>query len=174
MRKDEAFTILDKLNGMHEAMEEVARAIEEIADESERNEMRRAIADLIGRSHTDLMAPISRQYPGLDPDSDPHDVEPDGPLSPDQLAIVDKLTNEQIEDIDNSLLENCPIRWRKVAAVVGITMTRQMMDDYPGVPDIFYAQRVRALVERGILESSGNLDYMRYSEIRLAEDKDEA
>jgi len=38
----------------------------------------------------------------------------------------------------------------------------------PGIPDIYYANRVRALVEAGRLESQGNLDYMRFSEVRLS------
>ncbi|HNP36028.1 MAG TPA: DUF3658 domain-containing protein [Woeseiaceae bacterium] len=174
MKKSAALNIIDRLTNMHVAMNDVIRAIEEIEEESEKKDMRRAVAELMGRSYTELLAPILQQYPELDPDADPHDVEPDGPLSPSQLAMVEKLTDEQIEDIDNSLLESCPDRWRKVAAVVGITMTRYMKDKYPGVPDIFYAQRVRALVEKGILESSGNLDYMRYSEVRLAKDKSES
>ena len=37
----------------------------------------------------------------------------------------------------------------------------------PDVPDIYYAQRVRHLVEIGKLESQGDLHYMRYSEVRL-------
>ena len=36
-----------------------------------------------------------------------------------------------------------------------------------GIPDVFYAQRVRKLVEDGHLEAQGNLAYMRYSEVRL-------
>ena len=37
----------------------------------------------------------------------------------------------------------------------------------PGLPDLYYAQRVRALVENGQLVAEGNLDFMRYSEVRL-------
>ena len=35
------------------------------------------------------------------------------------------------------------------------------------VPVGFLVRRVKVLVESGKLESSGNLDYMRFSEIRL-------
>ena len=38
---------------------------------------------------------------------------------------------------------------------------------FPNIPDIYYAQRVRRLVAVGELESQGNLEYMRYSEVRL-------
>ena len=45
-----------------------------------------------------------------------------------------------------------------------------MMDDslrIAGLPDLYYAQRVKLLVESGALLSESNLDYMRYSEVRL-------
>ena len=38
----------------------------------------------------------------------------------------------------------------------------------PGLPDLFYAGRVRALVAEGKLLAEGNLDfYERFSEVRL-------
>ena len=36
-----------------------------------------------------------------------------------------------------------------------------------GIPDRFYAMRVRALVEAGVLEAQGNLQRMRFSEVRI-------
>lgn len=96
-----------------------------------------------------------------------HDVKPDPPLTRDQLAIVRTLTSEQIAAIDKALLAHCTERWRKVAAVVGFTMTDHLMNTFEGVPDVYYAQRIRKLVEQGVLESAGDLDYMRYSEVRL-------
>lgn len=99
-----------------------------------------------------------------------HDVEPDPPLTAEQLKIVEALTDEQIAEIDNALLANCIQQWRKVAAVVGFTMTDQLMDTFEGVPDIYFAERVRRLVKKGTLEAAGNLNYMRYSEVRLRQD----
>ncbi len=46
-------------------------------------------------------------------------------------------------------------------------MTDQFMDAFEGVPDIYYSERIRKLVEKGVLEAAGNLHYMRYSEVRL-------
>ena len=100
-----------------------------------------------------------------------HDVEPDPPLTTEQLSIVEALSEEQIAEIDKALLTNCTERWRKVAAVVGFTMTDQFMDTFKGVPDVYYAQRVRGLVGKGTLESEGNLRYMRYSEVRFRKDR---
>ena len=96
-----------------------------------------------------------------------HDVEPDPQLTAEQLKITEALTENQIAQIDNALLANCMKRWRKVAAVIGFTMTDQFMNTFEGVPDVFYAERVRRLVEKGVLESAGTLKHMRYSEVRL-------
>ena len=93
---------------------------------------------------------------------------PDGPLAPEQQAVVDMLRADELATIDEGLLANCCDQWRKVARVVGTTLMRDSGYRFTGVPDVFYAQRIRLLVERGLLEAQGNLDFMRYSEVRLA------
>ena len=96
-----------------------------------------------------------------------NEFEPDGPLTPEQVAVVERLSRDDIAKIDEGLISNCCDRWRKVAMVVGTTMTGGSTHRYEDVPDVFYSQRVKALVEKGLLESQGNLDFMRYSEVRL-------
>lgn len=89
-------------------------------------------------------------------------------MSPEEAAVAASLSAEMIVKIDAALLAQAGPRDRKVAAIVG----RTMMDPsvrVPGLPDLYYAQRVKALVERGLLIAEGNLDYMRYSEVRLPE-----
>jgi hypothetical protein len=86
-------------------------------------------------------------------------------MTPEQLAKVAQLSQSEIRAIDETLLSNARHEWRKVAMVVGLTMTR--CNDAVSLPDIFYSQRVRKLVEDGRLESQGNLVYMRFSEVRL-------
>ncbi len=94
------------------------------------------------------------------------EFEPDGPLTTEQLAIVQKLTPEQLAQVDDALLSNCCDEWQKVARVVGTTMMNDSVR-LENVPDIFYSQRVQLLVKEGSLESKGNLKFMRYSEVRL-------
>ena len=50
--------------------------------------------------------------------------------------------------------------------IVGITMM-DLPNHIKGIPDTFYAQRVRKLVEGSHLEAQGNLQYMRFSEVRF-------
>jgi len=101
---------------------------------------------------------------------DSHDVKPDPPLTAEQLEIVASLTDGQLAAIDEALLANCNKRWRKVAVVVGFTMTNAFLKRFEGIPDVYFAQRVRDFFDRGLLEASGNLGYMRYSEVRLRQD----
>jgi hypothetical protein len=43
----------------------------------------------------------------------------------------------------------------------------QERDRIPNISEIYYAQRLRRLVGEGLPESEGNLDFMRFSEVRL-------
>ncbi len=92
--------------------------------------------------------------------------EPDPPLTPEQETKIAQLSEAEVATIDDALLGQASQRWRKVAMVVGITMG-ELPERVKGIPDVYYARRVRALVEKGRLESQGNLDYMRFSEVRL-------
>jgi len=44
---------------------------------------------------------------------------------------------------------------------------RQLEQDFPDLSDSYYALRIGSLVAADRLESKGNLDYMRFSEVRL-------
>jgi hypothetical protein len=95
-----------------------------------------------------------------------HDVTPDPPLSPEQASVAASLSREFVERIDAELLSHARRSSRKVAMLVGMAMGNESVR-VPGLPDLFYAQRVRALVEKGLLVAEGNLAFMRYSEVRL-------
>lgn len=86
-------------------------------------------------------------------------------LTTEERAVVSGLTDQEIRAIDEALMAAALTRWRKVAMVVALAM-----DDprhIASVPDTFYGQRVCKLVEDGRLEAQGNVEYMRFSEVRL-------
>jgi len=93
-------------------------------------------------------------------------VEPVGSLSGEEQERASKLTTEEVRKIDDALIADACTKWRKVARIVGTAMMANR-DLIKNVPDIFYAARVRKLVEEGRLESQGNLDFMRFSEVKL-------
>lgn len=132
----------------------------------ERDEYIHAYGGIVTDVLCKLRAPLVRQYPELDK------TGPTGPpdllMEPDRQEVVDRLTSEQVQQIDAALLADCASTWRKVARVVGTAMMH-LSEDLPEIPDSYYAIRIVSLVKRGLLESQGNLEYMRYSEVRLAE-----
>jgi len=92
--------------------------------------------------------------------------KPDGPLDAGQSLHVSRLKQEDLWEIDRVLLAQSAHSWRKVARIVGMTI-EELSERFPNIPDVYYAMRVRHLVETGKLDSQGNLAYMRFSEVRL-------
>lgn len=100
-----------------------------------------------------------------------YEKRPDGELTFSQVKLVEKLTKEDIQVIDNALLNNTCNKWRKVARVVGTTMM-EISNQFKGIPDVYYSQRLQKLVRNRYLESQGNLSYMRYSEVRKLDENE--
>jgi hypothetical protein len=94
------------------------------------------------------------------------EITPDPPLSPEQAQVAASLRAELLAAIDAERLSHARPRSRKVAMLVGMAMGNPHLR-VPGLPDLFYAQRVRELVAKGHLVAEGNLDFMCYSEVRL-------
>jgi DNA-binding transcriptional LysR family regulator len=147
------------------ALTEAEHAIRRIANDDERKELMRALSSPIVDVISRVRAPVIRQYPELEP---PEVLgSPDTDLSDEEQEAVSGLRPSDVELIDRTLLSECAAAWRKVARVVGTTMSA--LQELPvDVPDSYYAQRIALLVASGKLESQGNLEYMRFSEVRLA------
>lgn len=94
-----------------------------------------------------------------EPDSDAH-------LTEQQRQNIAALTDEDITWIDAQLLSHCDGQFRKIAFIVGNAMSLDPQRR-PGIADVFYAQRVRKLVARGVLEAQGDLARMRHGEVRI-------
>ena len=103
---------------------------------------------------------------GVDPEEWLYAYGPD--LTVDELSLL-HLSDADNAYIDAGLMKQVTGRWRKVAMVIGMTMM-QLKDEDPrwnGIPDLYYAMRLRALVADGKLDSQGDLYRMRFSEVRL-------
>lgn len=110
---------------------------------------------------------IIEQYPDLG--TDRPEGPPDSQLDPDEQVIVDRLTEAELKRFDEALLSDCVRRPRKVARIIG-TAFNLLRNDFPDVPLGLYSRRVQALAAEGRLDPRGDLDYMRFSEVRLARD----
>jgi Protein of unknown function len=89
------------------------------------------------------------------------DTQPDDPMTPEEEAAMHLLTPAEIQQVDDCLLANISGNWRKVARVFALTMPQ-----LPGIPLAFLSVRIKQLAASGVLEAAGNLDRMRYSEVR--------
>jgi hypothetical protein len=98
------------------------------------------------------------------------DTEPDGPLTPEAEAKARLLTASDLQRIDECLLSHTSHKWQKVARVIGQTML-VLSRELPGIPDGFYSLRIKHLAESGAIEAAENLNHMRYSEIRIPDQK---
>jgi hypothetical protein len=78
---------------------------------------------------------------------------PNLPLSPREMALPEQLSAQDLQAIDEALLSCTRDDWRKVAVVVSLSMERPA-DRYPGFSDVFYAERVRTLVDSGRLQAA--------------------
>lgn len=88
-------------------------------------------------------------------------------LNDEQIALIERLSEDEIKEIDLALLSFARRKhYRKIAYLVGMTITR-CPNRIQGIPDIFYAQRVRSLVEKGLLVYEGDLNRMRHCEVKI-------
>ena len=53
--------------------------------------------------------------------------------------------------------------------VVGLALDK-LGEKYPQFSEVFYSERIGVLVDKGSLESQGNLLYMRFSEVKLPQE----
>jgi hypothetical protein len=88
------------------------------------------------------------------------------PLSDEEQRSVARLTADDLQIIDAAILANSARKWRKVARVV-LDTENALSARYPGLTYIFYTQRLIYLAEFGSLDSHGNLEWMRFSEVRI-------
>lgn len=92
--------------------------------------------------------------------------QPNPALTAEEQSAVAKLTAADLQVIDAAILANSSNRWLKVARVV-TSAEDALSNSYPDLSYVFYAQRLIRLAEEGRLESQGNLEHMRFSEVRL-------
>ena len=98
-------------------------------------------------------------------------------MIPIELTLTPRCTMSP-ELVDQTVLASCKPQFLKVARIIIdvakalnvpiLKVERLFFDETPMGTDVdFIADRIKALVKAGMLESAGNLDRWRYSEIRL-------
>lgn len=136
------------------------------------------ILDPVHAEHADLV-PKARKGPYVvdsgklgapmyqrDPDSIEAENRDDLDLTSEQLQAVGTLSTTEIDAIDTALMAEVTDRWQKIARVIARAMDALGDGRRAGVPDVYFAERVRELERRGLIESVGNTRRMRFSEVR--------
>ena len=123
----------------------------------------------IGRAKAllrEFQEPIFDRNPKLKP-SLPEDYNRYRTMSKEEQSFCEYLSDEKLKEIDEALLSHITNRFSKVAMIIG-TIIKNNNIHIKGIPDIFYLERICLLVDEGLLEAKGNLNNMRFSEVRLA------
>lgn len=68
MKKDSAEALMTKLLELSQAMDDVCSLIDQLDSEEEKKELRRGMSGMLADVYTELMRPIIRRFPELDPD----------------------------------------------------------------------------------------------------------
>ena len=88
-------------------------------------------------------------------------------LSDADKEIVEKLSLEEIQKIDEWLCSLINHKWQKVAKVVAMAiMISEETSELLDVPDVFFGMRIEKLEAKGEIVARGNIKQMRYSEIK--------
>ena len=91
---------------------------------------------------------------------------PNDPISPEEAAAFARLREAEVKDIDEAILSCAASHWQKVARMVSLA-EKKLGSKYPQFSYTLYAERIRLLAGEGLLESQGDLSFMRFSEVRL-------
>jgi len=86
-------------------------------------------------------------------------------LNAEDTQAIAALTVSDVAAIDEAILSKLTSHWQKTALVIAVSMYAYP-DRYDDIPDVFYGQRVLALAQQGLLETSGDLRQWRFSEVR--------
>jgi hypothetical protein len=70
-------------------------------------------------------------------------------------------------------VNNSELKTADLERIDSCLMSQAMLEldgEYPALPDMFYASRIKHLAATGVIEAAGNLDRIRFSEVRLGQD----
>lgn len=161
MDRQSAAELLTACQGVLERASEAERVILSLPAGEQRSQLLRALAELVTTVYMSLRSPVAREHPDLE-ERENLPSDPDTMLEAEDEAYVRSLDGEAIEKLDQGLLAECSTQWRKASRVIGASMGTA-----PDIPVGFFARRLIALGAAGRLEVQGDLNFIRFSEVRL-------
>ena len=164
LKRDDASTLYEVYERALKVLSEAEALLWTLPDEPEREAYLQVHEDVVIAILRRLRAPLVQQYRELD--TERPEGPPDSLLDEDEQLVVAGMTEADIEGVDKILVGHCTSQYRKVAMIIDLAL-RPESAGLDKVPFGYLVQRVQHLVESGRLESQGNLDYARFSEVRL-------
>jgi len=102
----------------------------------------------------------------LEGSEESYEVFDDSPMDWADYGLIDELTPDAIGQIDAALKSLATAKPKKVAAIIGRVMAYSPAR-VPGLPDYFYLERMRLLVESGVLRLVGDIEDPMKGEVHL-------
>ncbi len=144
----------------------ISRVFELAADDTNLNIYLGKIGRAAGLLN-EVRSMMIEKHPELKPAPAPDCVK-DDEITVEERILIKKLRPEDISLIDKTIHSNITELFRKTARVVA-DVSDELKERYPEITYLFYSERIRLMVKRGIVESQGDLNMMRYSEIKKAQ-----
>ena len=91
-------------------------------------------------------------------------------MSAEEQTAADSLSEPDLESIDACILSHCADRFYKVARIMWRTQA-ELANRFPKLSYVFYTHGLKRLVDTGRLDAAGDVFTMRFSEVRLAHQK---
>jgi hypothetical protein len=95
---------------------------------------------------------------------------PNPPISAKELAAADLLSEQDLDSIDACILSHCAGHFFKVARIM-LRTQNDLAERFPKLSYVFYTQRLKHLVDTARLDAAGDVFKVRFSEVRLAQQK---
>ncbi len=164
MSRDEEINIL-----ITEAIEKIELVLEKISNSPK--EIRKLYPiGTIGRASgllSEFQESIFQRNPEFKPPISKDNTQ-NTKMTNEQKEFINHISKEKLQEIDNTILSLVKDDYVKVARVIAdIYSNRDMHID--GVNDILYLERIKLMVKKGLLEAQGDLNSIRFSEIKLSQ-----
>ncbi len=154
--------ILEKVESALSLLDEaLSKVVDSTNEEYSIGKLGRAIGML-----REFQSPIYDRNPELPPLPPWHGLE-EPRLTDEQVNAVSRISDAELRRIDNELFSLVGYQSQKVAKIV-LTYMFKNESIVPGIPDLFYAQRIERMALDGRLEYAGNLKFMQFCEVKVA------
>ena len=86
-------------------------------------------------------------------------------LTASDVQALQRLSESDLQNIDNYIFSYVSTSWRKNTYIVGLTFC-ELSDQYPDLSDVCYSIRLKYHAAKYAFEVKGEIDLIRYCELK--------